>query len=42
MDVDVDDGSQLVKRGQDYGIEVDFEDLEEDDRELIGRTLLFC
>ncbi|KIY43828.1 hypothetical protein FISHEDRAFT_51957, partial [Fistulina hepatica ATCC 64428] len=33
MDIDVDDNNFQIKRGQDYGIEVDCEDLKEEDRE---------
>ena len=35
MDVDEDDdGTQQVKKVADYGIEVDFESLDEDEREV--------
>ena len=41
MDVDEDDeGSQQVKRVSDFGIEVDFSSLDEEDLEVSSHTLL--
>lgn len=40
MDVDEDEGSQQVKRVSDYGIEVDFSSLDEDEREV--GLIFFC
>jgi structural maintenance of chromosome 1 len=42
MDVDEDeDGTQQVKTVADYGIEVDFETLDDDERQVIATAYLF-
>jgi structural maintenance of chromosome 1 len=41
MDVDEDeDGTQQVKKVADYGIEVDFETLDDDERQVIAAAYL--
>jgi len=41
MDVDEDeDGTQQVKKVADYGIEVDFETLDDDERQVVATAFL--